>query len=129
MNGKATYVPLDPQPEPDTIFEVHMYYTLLKGYLTYKRRITWFGNHADGVPSIACFEYSGAPPSIQPAQHGNSKMNTAPCRKTTPETMDKIKEKCVNNSPTMLYNELVSCGVSVRDTCTPNHQHKGCHKT
>lgn len=116
VKGKMTYEPMVPQPDPDTIMEVHRYYTTLKGAPGYKRRITWIGSEADCLPLVACVEYTGTAPATTSPQHGNAKVNTAPYRRTNPRTMARIRETCTTAAPSKVYQELVDDDYDVRDT-------------
>lgn len=66
MKRKRIYVPIDPQRSEDHIIKLHRNYTS-KACSTYKRRISWVGNHGDNK---TCVEYIGTFPGAQ--LHGNA---------------------------------------------------------
>ena len=44
VEGRRTYVALDPQPQPEDCMTLCRYYTALKGDVDYRKRVTWVDN-------------------------------------------------------------------------------------
>jgi hypothetical protein len=40
------YIPIEPQPSADSVYELSRSYALLKKDANYKRRVTWLGQNA-----------------------------------------------------------------------------------
>lgn len=101
VKGKKTFIPLEPQPSPESIIELVRTYSTLKKDSSYKRRVSRLGIGANN--SIAVVEYFGKFPGLAP--HGNSKVNTEYIR--TPATvMSEMSDLLKRENPLNVYNKL-----------------------
>ncbi|MPC68585.1 hypothetical protein E2C01_062787 [Portunus trituberculatus] len=101
--GVSHWIPLDPQPDWNTVVKVHRYYTTLKGNDSYKRRITSVsgGEFSDRV----VVEYAGirtGPITV----HGNSK-SAREYMRTNPRLLERMNEEIKNKSPKQVYEEML----------------------
>jgi hypothetical protein len=73
-NGKM--VPLNPQPDLDSLLILQRYHSKLKKDQNYQRRVSWFKNfpNHDDIQLIYIFEYIGNNPGDMP--HGLAKHTT-----------------------------------------------------
>ena len=55
VNKKRVYIPIEPQPSADSVYELSRSYASLKKDTNYKRRVTWLGQNAKD--SVAVVEY------------------------------------------------------------------------
>ncbi|XP_035659254.1 uncharacterized protein LOC118404294 [Branchiostoma floridae] len=101
-NKKATFVPLVPQPQPESVLEIFRNYAKLRKSDSYERKITWIGN---SDRQIACVEYKGKYPGV--ASHGNSKSNSRGYIRTKGSVMEKIREGVKTAPPKSVYKNLV----------------------
>jgi hypothetical protein len=101
---KKVYVPIEPQPNRDSVVIIHRYYTVHKLDINYKKKVTWFGE--GGISSsFALVEYIGKFPGL-PA-HGNSNKNNEYVR--TPQfVMDEITVQTGKKKSHQIYNELIN---------------------
>ena len=63
-----SFIPLDPQPDPAEIIELHRFYTKHTSSPTYEKRVSWV--EYSGAPTTACHEYKGTCP--EPKPHGRT---------------------------------------------------------
>ena len=101
--GVSNWIPLDPQPDRDTMVKVHRYYTTLKGDDNYRRRIT--GVSGGEFNDRVVVEYAGVrtrPITI----HGNSK-SAREYMRTNPRLLEKMNEEVKNKSTKQVYEEML----------------------
>lgn len=101
--GASYWIPLDPQPDRDTMVKVHRYYTTLKGDDNYRRRITCVsgGEFHDRV----VVEYAGIRTGPG-TSHGNSK-SAKEYMRTNPRLLEKMNEELKNKSTKQVYEEML----------------------
>ncbi|XP_068200871.1 uncharacterized protein [Palaemon carinicauda] len=59
---KRVYLPLDPQPTPESILSVQSYYVKHAFSKSYRKKVTWLGSLPKFVPPVILYEYSGQAP-------------------------------------------------------------------
>ena len=83
VKGKKTFVPLDPQPERDSVVTLTRYYTPLKRDKNFKKRVSNFNclpaRHALRE-NVALVEYTGTYRKSSQS-HGNAKLRILTCLK------------------------------------------------
>ena len=116
IQGKRTFVPLEPQPTPEVIVKCHRYYTKLKSDPTYQKRVTIFSTYENSTSNetIALVEYQGIYKNQKPP-HGNNAKTEEPYIRTDPEilreaaTITKTKHQMpIKTSHQMLLNNSVN---------------------
>lgn len=100
VKRKKTFIPLEPQPSPESIIELVRSYSTLKNS-SYKRRVSRLGIGAKN--NIAVVEYSGKFPGLAP--HGNSKMKTEYIR-TRATVLSEMSDLLKRENPLNVYNKL-----------------------
>ena len=89
MEGKRTFVPLEPQPSEDTIVKCHRYYTKLKRDPKYTKRVTVLRKLPTthlSKKSIALVEYQGEFGNHR-TPHGNNTKIGEPYIRTDPQIL------------------------------------------
>ena len=121
VNKKRQFIPLVPQPSPDSILELHRNYSTLKLESTYKRRVSYFGKIPSSLTNIipiAVVEYTGKFPGRAP--HRKSTKLTQDYIRTPANVMEKIGNLTQGNQqPRLIYNKLILESDSVRWTQKP----------
>ncbi|XP_076102019.1 uncharacterized protein LOC143071537 [Mytilus galloprovincialis] len=100
VKDKKIFYPLDTQPLSDNIIELIRHYSTLKKDSTYKRRVSWLGEHKN---HLALVEYSGTFPGLMP--HGNSKKDKVYVR-TPAKVMSEMSDLLHQDKPLDVYNKL-----------------------
>ena len=103
-NGRRTYDPFDPQPDPSTVVRITRYYGICNADPAFRKRVTWLDD-SSGPSSVAVVEYYGVQPPA--SVHGNVKKLTTPYTRTPATTMDKVKQAAVHAAPKAVYNECL----------------------
>lgn len=99
-----TFEKVEPQPTENMVMKVHRYYSTSASDISYKRRITQI---IDGVVDfkISVVEYLGKFPGL--ISHGNAKEKNE-YERTNPNVMDKISQKCKEDTPKNVYDKLIT---------------------
>ena len=103
-NKISTYIPLDPQPNPESVVMVHRYYATLKMDGKYRKRVTAIISPI--FPKVAVWEYSGTYLDSK-SFHGNDKRKLIEYSRTDPRVMKEIGEKLVTKPPRAVYQEML----------------------
>ncbi|CAC5400572.1 unnamed protein product [Mytilus coruscus] len=103
VNKKRIYVPIEPQPTPETVFELSRSYAALKKDSNYKKRVSWLAQGAK--ESVAVVEYLGQFPGLAP--HGNSKSGELYLR-TPASVMTEMSDMLRKDRPLNVYNKLTN---------------------
>ncbi|XP_069190986.1 uncharacterized protein [Procambarus clarkii] len=98
--GKTQWVPLEPQPSPDTLITMHRYYTVLKGRESFKKRVIVIKE----LESVGIVEYSGK--QTGETMHGNSQKNI-PYVRTRPEVLENIGKMVKIQPPREVYQNML----------------------
>ena len=100
INKKMTFIPIEPQPDQNSILTVHRIYNKNKIDNNYRRRVTWMTGQTNN--NVALVEYTGTYPGAQP--HGNSKYkNAAEYQRSRPVA---IGEQCMTTKPDKLFTAM-----------------------
>jgi len=100
-------VPLDPQPDEDTVVTLVRYYATSAASNDYKRCVTYVmsSKFAAGLSDRFVVEYFGE--HVQGSAHGNARNPSAPPYIRTPAaTMDEIIEKLQRDGASAVYNDV-----------------------
>ncbi|XP_066938829.1 uncharacterized protein [Macrobrachium rosenbergii] len=62
VDGEKIFIPLVPQPNPNSIIVCHRNSARHKNSVSYRRRITWLEDGSDHLPCLAFYEYCGSAP-------------------------------------------------------------------
>ena len=89
---KTVFVPLTPQPPPDSILTVRRYYAKHTSSCEYEKRVTWLEASHHCCPSRAIYEYRGIYPGVGDYQ------------RIKPTVMDEIKERVCCNKVKTVYD-------------------------
>ncbi|VDH92966.1 Hypothetical predicted protein [Mytilus galloprovincialis] len=101
--GKRVYVPIEPQPSQESVFELSKSYATLKKDSNYKKRVSWLAQGAK--ESVAVAEYLGQFPGLAP--HGNSKSGEEYFR-TPASVMTEMSDMLRKDRPLNVYNKLTN---------------------
>ena len=109
VNKERQFIPLVPQPSPDSILELHRNYSTLKLESTYKRRVSYFGKIPSSLTNIipiAVVEYTCKFPGRAP--HRKSTKLTQDYIRTPANVMEKIGNLTQGNQQSrLIYNKLI----------------------
>lgn len=74
IQEKRTFVPLEQQPTQEVIVKCHRYYTKLKSYPTYQKRVTILSTYENTTSNetIALVEYQGIFTKTRKPPHGTT---------------------------------------------------------
>lgn len=100
VNKRRVYIPIEPQPSADSVYELSRSYVSLKIDANYKRRVTWLGQNAKD--SVAVVEYLGNFPGLAP--HRNSKSGKEYIR-TPAHVMTEMSDMLRKDNPLNVYNK------------------------
>ena len=103
VNKKRVYIPIEPQPSADSVYELSRSYASLKKDANYKRRVTWLGQNAKD--NVAVVEYLGNFPGLAP--HGNSKSGEEYIR-TPAHVMTEMSDMLRKDNPLNVKNKLTN---------------------
>lgn len=110
QNGCRVYVACTPQP--DSVVQIHRYYTTIKGDASYKKRVTTITQcpaDMQNIKQLALVEYSGTRITAK-KPHGNSKSNVQYTR-----TDPVILEDCASQAKFKPPSEV--CFDAAVDNC------------
>ena len=106
VNKKTLFIPISPQPGPESIVTLHRIYNKLKRDTNYRRRITW-ATTVDTVdlPDVALVEYTGSYPGNGP--HSNCLTDDCPpYERTRPTVLDAIAKQPLNIKPDQVMTQM-----------------------
>ena len=104
MKGKKTFVPLSPQPDPDSVVTLTRYYTPLKRQNNFKKRVSTFNRMPQRFSdraNLALVEYTGSFPTAS-APHGNAKNVTNDYVRANPDMLWPALRKASTTSNRIL---------------------------
>ena len=103
IDGKASAVPLEPQPKSSDVITVRQYLSRLRRDTNYQRRVSSIAQDK----TVALVEYIGKFPETV-CSHGNSKSGGEYVR-THPHVMDTIQNVCASSKlkPKAIYSQLL----------------------
>ena len=100
-NSKKVYEEMVPQPT--TVLVLNRYYTKLKSFPGYRRRVSWLD---DVHTPLVVVEYVGKYPKTVPS-HGNAKHQHDEYRRTDPIVLEKISGLSKHQRPRQVYKTLI----------------------
>lgn len=123
-NKKTVFLPLEEQPNKDSVLILHRYYQKHSLSASYEKRTSWLTK--DCVPSgsnyVACVEYKGDFPGSVP--HKKSENNNRNYVRLRPDVARDIKERVKTSKPSEIYETMRFKVAETGDTADAPRTHK-----
>lgn len=123
-NKKTVFLPLEEQPNKDSVLILHRYYQKHSLSASYEKRTSWLTK--DCVPSgsnyVACVEYKGDFPGSVP--HKKSENNKRNYVRLRPDVARDIKERVKTSKPSEIYETMRFKVAETGDTADAPRTHK-----